>query len=133
MSEERVDLRLEQYKVSRASFDLKDDISVSKKIVNLNPTFNRKVKKIDGDNIAISVSIEIKDESAPFEIFAEIEGVFNLKNWESSDFKKSVAIENSTAILFPYLRQIVTTLSSLGGIVPIFIPVVNTFELFNQR
>ena len=128
------DIFLRNYKINRIEYNFMSqyDSQSDDKPIELEPNFNRTIVKIDDDNLIVSISVSIKDDKMPFDLFVEISGEFNLSKWESDDKKKSIACINTVAILFPYLRQAVTTITSLGGVSPLMLPIINVASLFKE-
>ena len=129
------DLFLRNYKINRIEYNFKSQQNSQSddKPIEIEPNFNRTIVKIDDDNLIVSISVSIKDDKMPFDLFVEISGEFNLPKWESDEKKKGIAYINTVAILFPYLRQAVTTTTSLGGVAPLMLPIVNVFSLFDEK
>ncbi|MCD2348489.1 protein-export chaperone SecB [Clostridium guangxiense] len=73
-----------------------------------------------------------KDESLNIKI--RIIGVFGLLNFSSlnKDVRESLVIKNTLAILFPYLRSFITTLTAQSGIKPIILPPINISALIDS-
>ena len=102
--------------------------------VKINPTFERKITKIDNDHFSLSLSVEIGPLSEnPFFIHADLLGTFELTNWEEDETSLMIAKENTTAILFPYLRHAVSDITSISNLPPYIIPVLNTAKLFKNK
>lgn len=58
-----------------------------------------------------------------------IEGVFSMPNWDK-DESRLLMISNTVAILFPYLRSLVTIITANANVPPYTLPVMNINELF---
>ena len=43
-----------------------------------------------------------------------------------------MAIDNATAIMFPYLRNLLSTITMNGNIPPYILPIVNVSKLFSK-
>ena len=61
-----------------------------------------------------------------------IEGLFHLEDWEHPD-RLPLIRSNSVAILFPYLRSIVTMITANANISPYVLPVMNIAAMFEQN
>jgi preprotein translocase subunit SecB len=130
-------VKLDRYYVNNIQFSLdpkrlfKDDEPHFK----ITPSFRRDIKRIDEDNIVLTLSFKIeRDESeSPFEIFASLCGHFQIEQWESTAELKKLALNNTTAILFPYLRALVSSITMNANIPPYIIPVFNIVDLFEQE
>ena len=66
-------------------------------------------------------------ENAPFRISVEIAGLFTSE--DSIHPKWEV---NALAILFPYVRGLISSISSQSGREPVLLPTVNIAEMFGQ-
>ncbi|MDD3958090.1 MAG: protein-export chaperone SecB [Candidatus Izemoplasmatales bacterium] len=129
-------VKLDRYYVKNMQFSLdpkrlfKDD----EPHFQITPSFHRDITRVDQDNIVLTLSFKIEgDESeSPFEIFASLCGHFHIEQWESTLELKKLALNNTTAILFPYLRALVSSITMNANIPPYIIPVFNVVELFEQ-
>lgn len=96
-------------------------------------TFNFKnVTKINEEKnkMEISLSTDIfKDiEDAPFNMSVEIIGFFELEG--IGDISHYEA--NAIAIMYPYLRAIISTYTSSANVMPIILPVININAVLNK-
>ena len=96
-------------------------------------TFNfRNVTKINEEKnkMEISLSTDIfKDiEDAPFNMSVEIVGFFELEG--IGDIPHYEA--NAIAIMYPYLRAIISTYTSSANVMPIILPAININAVLNK-
>ena len=96
-------------------------------------TFNfRYVTKINEEKnkMEISLSTDIfKDiEDAPFNMSVEIVGFFELEG--IGDISHYEA--NAIAIMYPYLRAIISTYTSSANVMPIILPAININAVLNK-
>ncbi len=96
-------------------------------------TFNfRNVTKINEEKnkMEISLSTDIfKDiEDAPFNMSVEIVGFFELEG--IGDISHYEA--NAIAIMYPYLRAIISTYTSSANVMPIILPAININAVLNK-
>ena len=96
-------------------------------------TFNfRHVTKINEEKnkMEISLSTDIfKDiEDAPFNMSVEIVGFFELEG--IGDISHYEA--NAIAIMYPYLRAIISTYTSSANVMPIILPAININAVLNK-
>ena len=96
-------------------------------------TFNfRNVTKINEEKnkMEISLSTDIfKDiEDAPFNMSVEIVGYFELEG--IGDISHYEA--NAIAIMYPYLRAIISTYTSSANVMPIILPAININAVLNK-
>lgn len=107
-------------------FDAKDEVKIP-----LSPQFARHIEEINDNLVKVSLDILIEDNEnkLPFSLDIRVCGVFYLEKWqEKMDFIKN----NAIAILFPYLRSLVTTVTANSNIPPYILPVMNIIALFEQ-
>ena len=96
--------------------------------------FQKALIKKDSHTVQVNLIANVfystdKDfNSAPFKLSAEIAGRFTCEDewcekWET----------NALAILFPYIRAIISTVSSQIGREPIILPTVNITQMFKPQ
>ena len=77
-----------------------------------------------------------KKAHIPFQMEVEIRGIFSLSLGEFSDVEelKNILSSNAIAILYPYLRSTVSTLTSLMNNFPTYtLPVINFAETLKEN
>lgn len=128
-----LNFRLEKYWVEDINYKLNIDTysSCLGKTINIDPQLKRDIVEIDDNKAIVKLSIKVDSEKeSPFGMLITICGEFVCKAWkdtpEGQDFMKFTSVQ----VLFPYLRQIVSTVTSLSNIQPYVLPVINVFELF---
>lgn len=96
------------------------------------PKFGRKLNNLGNSKYDFSLSVEIdskEDHPMPFEMAVTLTGHFLLKEEEddpiSDEMKKTLLMNNTTAILFPFLRSIVATVTSNANMSALILPVMN--------
>lgn len=85
--------------------------------------------------VSVDLSVEIESEEKqqlPFLINITIQGIFYFKNWEEKN-NRSVIENNAIAVLFPYIRTLVTFVTSNANMTPYIIPVMNILALFGEE
>ena len=123
-------LTLENYVVKNMAFKLNASFQSQGDEIELHPEFKRIIHKIDADTAAIDLIFRITEASdAPFMMDICIEGVFSLPDWDKEE-SRDLMISNTTAILFPYLRSLITMITTNANIPPYTLPVMNINELF---
>ena len=99
------------------------------------PQFERKLIDKGNNRYDYIVSVDISSEEnnpAPFELFVSIIGRFILKEDEKNPLdpvmKKNLLQKNTAAIMFPFLRSIVASITVNANIPSLILPVVNFSE-----
>lgn len=80
-------------------------------------------------NIALSVSIFEGQEDAPFYMKVKITGYFELVG--EDDINKFEA--NAIAIMYPYLRAIVSTYTASANVSPVILPAINVNAMLKNK
>lgn len=126
-------LTFSNYKVTQIELKINKQFKFVEK-VNINPNLNIKVMKVDKDRFVLILSALISNEKKdlPFNSKIVIEGFFKLDDWEKGENELAVK-NNATAILFPYLRQTLSSVTQLAGLPPYHLPVINIKEMFEGK
>lgn len=80
-------------------------------------------------NFQLHLDVKIEDENKSFQI--EIDAIANyvFENKESLDNLSKFFYVNAPALLFPYIRAYISTLTNLSGFEPINLPTLNMTRL----
>ena len=129
-------LQLLKYTVNEISFALNENYDFSKKqSIKLNQNFTRSIKKINKDVCDVSLMFVISDgddSPTPFTMKVTITGTFKLKDWESKDNIDFIKT-NAVAIVYPFLRSLVATITSNANIPSYILPVFNIAAYFEKE
>ncbi len=130
------EMRLLKYKVVKTYFELNEHFQYKKEKINLEPVFKRDVAKQDDQKYEITLGISISSDhyqyAVPFNVEVIIKALFEMNNWEKVEMK-TLAIDNATAILFPYLRTLLANVTMNGNVPPYMLPIMNVAMLFNEK
>lgn len=80
-------------------------------------------------NIILNVDVFKGIEDAPFYMEVEIAGYFELEG--EDDITKYEA--NAIAIMYPYLRAIVSTYTSAANVAPVILPAINVNAMLKRK
>ena len=129
-------LQLLKYSVNEISFALNENYDFSKKqSVKLNQNFTRSIKKIDEDICDVSLIFVISESAGtptPFTMKVTVTGTFKLEKWENAenvDFIKT----NAVAIVYPFLRSLVSTITANANLPSYILPVFNIAAYFENK
>lgn len=126
------ELKMTRFFAKNITFTLNETFISTNQEVTLTPNFKRQINKIDNNTAEVRLFFDIdKNEDLPFEIHVELVGSFELKNWESEELLP-VMSTNTVAIMFPYLRTIVSSLTTNANIPPYIIPIINIARLLEK-
>lgn len=127
-------LTLKNYIVKTINFSINEDFEFPEnEPIKITPTFRRDIHKIDDDNVVVDLIflIDNNNNDMPFSVHADIQGMFNLEKWEQPD-QLPLITGNAVAILFPYLRTLVSMVTANANITPYVLPVMNIAAMFEQ-
>lgn len=123
MEENIAQFRFVNYQVVESEFRFDSKRKSNKK---LNVTFERSVVVDDADSrMRLELVNTIEDEDKSLFLRVRMHGFFEFDSQISDDIKGMFIRINAPAILFPYVRAYVSTLTSLSGIEPVILPTLN--------
>lgn len=128
-------LTLKNYIVKTINFSINENFEFNQdKMISINPEFKRQIRKIDNDTATVNLGFCVINEKndMPFSMEIDIEGLFYLENWEQPE-QLPIITSNAIAILFPYLRSIVSMVTANANISPYVLPVMNISALFENK
>lgn len=132
-------LKFNGYNVEKMNYirnnskDIKDDESVALTPQIMFKIALKKDNPLKG-NVLIGVRLGYEDNTLPFKVEAVIKGYFELEGAEEAELENiyKFYLQNGTAILYPYLRSMVTTLTGTGNYQAIILPTVNFYKLIEN-
>ena len=125
-------LRFVNYIVNSVRFNYNKNQTDNNKVWKMTFNFNNVTKINEEKNkIEISLSTDIfKDvEDAPFNMSVEIIGFFELDGDDDISHYEA----NAIAIMYPYLRAIISTYTSSANVMPIILPAININAVLNNK
>lgn len=117
--------QFDNFIIQKSYFELnqKEDIG------ELSVEFNSEGKlDFDKGRFNLELGIFISDSAETLKIEIESIGYFNFKNLDR-DSLPNFPYVNAPAILFPYLRAYISSLTTLSGIRPVVLPTLNLTSL----
>lgn len=128
-------LNLLNYKVEQIYFELNNDFKMTDdETISVEPKLARKIEKIDKDKCKVSLGFMIHqtaEKTTPFNIEAWVSGEFKVEDWENKN-NKMVNV-NTVAILFPFLRALIATITSNASVPPYILPAFNVVAWFEEE
>lgn len=123
MSEQTAKFRFLNYQIHSSSINIHNAESADK---DLQIDIKKSNKEEETNNLySLFFEIIIKDKNGSLDIYINIEGKFEFNQDLADSEKESFFNINAPAILFPYVRAYISTLTSLSGINPIILPTIN--------
>jgi preprotein translocase subunit SecB len=122
------------YTVDQLSFEPKTPVKTTDDSMEPSfiPDFSREIKgNEEGDcKLSLTVVIGQPDDTMPFRAIVSITGDYHVPDPKRA---KEIMEINGTAILFPYLRAVVTQLTAAANLPPVYLPTINLFEMFKAQ
>lgn len=125
-------LKFNNYIVNQVNFKVNESANNEEK--NWNLTFNISNRTMVNEeknqmNLRLKVSVFKDIQNAPFYMDVEITGFFELIG--EDDISKYEA--NAIAIMYPYLRAIVSTYTASANINPLILPAINVNAMLKRK
>lgn len=128
-------LNFKGYRVLDMSYTQNEQFKSSQEKLSFNPNFGVNLVTDDNDEAKVTLTFVLENE-LPFNIKVTLEGSFK---YNASEDEANIGLDellkkNATAILFPYLRAIVSQLTSMGNeYQPLLIPAMNIRALLDEN
>ncbi|MFT8633423.1 MAG: protein-export chaperone SecB [Liquorilactobacillus ghanensis] len=128
-------IKLKAYKIMNLSYS-NTLINKKNKKNNFSLVPNLKVRK-DKKNGILNVKVDLVkfiNEKNCLEVLIEIDGIFEISNELYSDEAKMVNVlyVNGTAMLYPYVRAIISMITGLDSTTTVLLPTINTLDLLKE-
>lgn len=122
-------LRFEKYIVKKVNFEYNEEFKDDS--ANLDIDIDKNIEYIKNKMlVTLSVNLFSKTEKRyPFKMSVEVKGFFEIENNdENINFEP-----NAIAILYPYVRAIVSTYTSNANVMPLILPAINVNKLLEEK
>lgn len=135
MEKTKSSLRFIDYYVDEVQFY--NNQLFEERTVQLDFHISHNIEYTEDENNTFFVTLNIvifdnaKENNYPFTMNVSITGIFQT-NIEDVDSIKKFAEINSIAILFPYLRSIVSTYTANANIQPLILPPINVVNMLKE-
>lgn len=133
MSESRSILRFDKYIVKKVVYQANENCVNESDEIELPFEFETKTE-IDNEQMEIELGAIIfknaDENDYPFEMEVILKGYFSVENAKNDIrfFEK-----NAIAIMFPYLRAIVSTYTANANVAPVLLPAMNINEYLRKK
>ena len=123
------------YKVNRIEFVNNSEYNGEEVDIDFDVSSQFQVSE-DGQEMVVVLKTDIfapKEEKVyPFKMSVEVEGYFG-SNFEQQDDKIRQYGKNAVAILFPYVRALVSSFTSNANVTPLILPTVNVNRMLEEE
>lgn len=120
-------IRLERFFVEQLKYDCSNyNIFSESDQVDIELSVGTSFSVDDSKSYLVKISVKITPKTKNFMIECDAVGRFVTSEEIDDDFKSSHFVKiNSPAILYPFVRSYINTISTNSGITPIILPAVN--------
>ena len=130
MSDNKSVLRFEKYIVDKVYYKTNENCMNEVEEIDLPFDFETKTE-YENNQMVIELGATIfqnaEENNYPFEMNLEMTGFFETENGESDKF-----IKNAIAILYPYVRALISTYTANANINPLILPAINVNKLIEN-
>ncbi len=123
MAEKEAQFRFVNYRITESAIQIdperepNDELEVNfEQTIGVHETENR---------MRLLLNTTISDKDSVLSIAVKAEGFFEFDTELDEEMKDGFFNQNAPAILFPYIRAYISTLSTLSGLKPIILPTLN--------
>lgn len=114
------DILISESKFKRAEEDLED--------IKLGIKVERDIKKISDNEYRVELALLVADENERTSAFVKGIGRFR-----TDQENQSLIERNTIAIMFPYLRSYISTLTTQPGMAPVVLPAINIVSMLQDK
>lgn len=133
MSDNKSVLRFEKYIVDKVYYKTNENCMKEAEEIDLPFDFETKTE-YENNQMVIELGATIfqnaEENNYPFEMEVVLKGYFRVKGIQN-DIK--LFEKNAIAIMFPYLRAIVSTYTANANVAPVLLPAMNINEYFRKK
>lgn len=96
--------------------------------IELKVMVNHDIEQTCENEYKITLGLTVSDTNEQLSVFVKSIGIF-----ETEQENRTLIERNTIAIMFPYLRSYVSTLTTQPGMAPIVLPPMNVVAMLNQK
>lgn len=121
--------KFEKYSILRSVIDRKSDEAPKSLQIGFEP---KGTHFKEDSRFELFLMVRIEDEGKSLLIEVDASATYLLEGEVSDKMLKTFFYLNAPAILFPYIRAYIATLTTLSGMAPINLPTLNLTQLASQ-
>ena len=129
-----ISLSFKRYMVSKIDFQYNPDFSGGQGKMDINFGHSLTLKE-EQAQVALRCRLfsNAKREEKPFDLEVHLTGLFGYKGDLAGEELKKVISSQGLNILFPYMRALITSITSSSGFPPIVLPLINVNQLVEKQ
>ncbi|MDE6468216.1 MAG: protein-export chaperone SecB [Muribaculaceae bacterium] len=123
MAEKKAALIFRGYRIGESRIKL--DVEAERIEGETDITLKNETKEIGENKFEIILEAAVVNKSGTMDIFVKMTARFDVSPKLEDEQKVALIKMNAPAIMFPYIRAYISTLTSLSGLAPVIIPAIN--------
>lgn len=123
MAEKKADLIFKYYRIGNSKIEL--DIKAQKIEGETEISIANETRRIGDNEFEIELNTTVVNESKTMNIQVSMTGYFEVLPILDENKKAALINLNAPAIMFPYIRAYISSLTGLSGLAPVIIPAIN--------
>lgn len=129
----QINMTFEEFRLLDLKFSMNKEF-LGAKTSTISPTMRAQYNYFEEQNL-LRVTIMVAQESkeAPYVLEVEGGGIFKFLDKPPNDMIERLAFINCSAIVFPYVREIVADVTRRGGFEPLHMNPMNFVDFYNQH
>ena len=128
-------LRFINYVVNEIRFKYNDQFKMESVKIDFNVKKNIAYNE-QNNSAVVTLDVNVFDDCVennyPFSFYVRVSGFFEVTNLESKD-EKMLIEANAIAILFPYVRSLISSFTVNANVSPLILPPINVLKLFQKE
>ncbi len=137
MDEIKSVLSFQDYLVDTIEFHLNENYEDISDTITPELYLNSDFSVVDENSAVVSLECIIFNEpekkNKPFRLKVKMTGFFKFKGDISSEPRRNMLEANATAILYPYLRSLVSNITSSAGLPTLILPLINVYKFIQAK
>ncbi|MDD3211349.1 protein-export chaperone SecB [Bacteroides graminisolvens] len=123
MAEQIANFRFKGYKIIDSTIRISEEMEISSKLeINFEQTIG---SIIEEGMYKHTLTTKITNDNSSMNIEVKAVGFFEFDKSLSNELLQDFFQKNAPAILFPYVRAYISTLTGLSGVAPLILPTLN--------
>jgi preprotein translocase subunit SecB len=112
------------YRISRVDLNINDDYEPKEnKKIDINTKYL--IDKNNSNMVVVIMEVLVETNKKDFKLYIQIKGFFQKDSNMDDNLFTKLYTQNAPAILFPFVRAIVSTYTAQANIPPILLPSIN--------
>ena len=123
MAETKADLIFKYYRIGKSKIEL--DINAPRIEGEIEISIANETRRIGDNEFEIELNTTVVNESKTMDIQVSMTGYFEVSPTLDENKIAALIKLNAPAIMFPYIRAYISSLTGLSGLAPVIIPAIN--------